>query len=494
MQWIEILEKRESMRDYDSSSPISIFDFSKGLLNKTLYEVVREMNSPIAEGALKIKGKGSLGQLVEKFYYRYDINNNPEADFLEAGVELKTTPLKKNKEGDLIIKERLVCDMIDFCSIVNVRFEDSAFYKKSLLMLILFYLHQKGVEKYNLKFLYSVLWKLQDKDLQIIRQDYEIIVDKIKKGKAHELSEGDTMYLGACRKGQKGDPLRRQPFSDKGAPKRAFALKTAYMRTVLDYVKRSDGNMVTNTQGYLPSTQLVTIDELKKKSFDEIITERLLAFKGKDYKQIAKAFSEHISPKEKSKYDHATRIILHKGLTRFENAEEIKKAGIIVKNIRIQKNGLIKESMSFKNLNYSEIYETESFYDSEWYELITSKFLFVIYRETDIPQLQCDLWQGESRYVLDRVLFWTMPESDMQVAEEYWMNIRENVLADKHYIEPDNTYWKILDHKNFHVRPKGRDALDLQTSPVSGKCVRKTCYWFNSEYVREILRRDEEMN
>ena len=71
----------------------------------------------------------------------------------------------------------------------------------------------------------------------IIKQDYETIVSKIKAGKAHELSEGDTLYLAACRKGQKGDSLRKQPFSDIGAPQRAFSLKPAYMRTILDFVK-----------------------------------------------------------------------------------------------------------------------------------------------------------------------------------------------------------------------------------------------------------------
>ena len=33
------------------------------------------------------------------------------------------------------------------------------------------------------------------------RQDYKVISDKIKAGIAHELSESDTMYLGACTKG-----------------------------------------------------------------------------------------------------------------------------------------------------------------------------------------------------------------------------------------------------------------------------------------------------
>ena len=37
--------------------------------------------------------------------------------------------------------------------------------------------------------------------MKIIKDDYEKIVRKIQNGRAHELSEGDTMYLGACTKG-----------------------------------------------------------------------------------------------------------------------------------------------------------------------------------------------------------------------------------------------------------------------------------------------------
>ena len=72
-------------------------------------------------------------------------------------------------------------------------------------MLIPFYLHKEGVPVQHLKFIYDVLWQIPEKDLLIMKQDYEKIITKIKAGKAHELSEGDTTYLGACRKGQKGD-------------------------------------------------------------------------------------------------------------------------------------------------------------------------------------------------------------------------------------------------------------------------------------------------
>lgn len=483
----------ETSLRYDPTSAYSIFEYSKGLLGKSLLQAVTAFSPNITKEQLKMKGKGGLGQLVEKFYYGYEPNSNPEADFAMAHLELKTTPLK-NSGAQLAIKERLVCDMIDFCAIVNVEFEDSPFFKKCLLMLILFYLHQSGVDKCDLKFIYSVLWKLDGKDLQIIKHDYEIIVEKIKQGKAHELSEGDTMYLGACRKGQKGDSLRKQPFSTKGAPKRAFALKTTYMRTILRYVESKGENAVSNIQQDSPTFQLVTSEQLKKKSFEQIITERLMAYRGYDYKQIAQAFDVEILPTEKNKYDHATRTILYKGLNKIENAEEIAKAGIIVKNIRLKKTGKIKESMSFKNIDYEEICGNDNFFQSEWYDLVTSRFMFIVYKEADIPAAERIKWENENgRYVLDKVVFWTMPTADMEMAEEYWENIRANVMADFHYTEENNSYWRLADHKKFHVRPKGSNSSDQQVSPISNRSVPKVCYWFNNEYVRSIINSAENL-
>ena len=49
--------------------------------------------------------------------------------------------------------------------------------------------------------LISINSEALEKDLEIIRSDYEIIAKKIQDGRAHELSEADTMYLGAATKG-----------------------------------------------------------------------------------------------------------------------------------------------------------------------------------------------------------------------------------------------------------------------------------------------------
>lgn len=475
-------------QNYNPKDAASIFAYSKGLLNNSLSEAVTRSYPEINVEDIIYNGKGGLGQLVEKFWYGYEPNSCPLPDFSEAGVELKTTPVKRLKNDELVVKERLVCDMIDYCGIVSVPFEQSPFYKKCLLMLILFYLHVNGQNQRDLKFLFSVLWKLQGKDLAIIQHDYEVIVDKIKRGLAHELSEGDTMYLGACRKGQKGDSLRTQPFSDIDAPRRAFSLKPAYMRTILKFVKESGSNMATNTTISISSMQLVSENDLKSESFEKIITDRLMVFKGQDYKQIAIHFDMDVKPAEKSKYARVTKRILLDGLKSFEDAEEIQKAGIIAKTIRVEANGNIKESMSFENINYDEIYTTEDWFDSRWYEIVTSRFMFVVFKEE--PDIS---WGNEKRYVLDDVFFWTMPAYDLPIAEKFWVNIRDNVLNNT-LQDQNNTFWRSYSRNKFHVRPKAQTSKEKYFSPISGEKVPKKCYWFNREYVAEIIKRHIDEN
>lgn len=187
--------------------------------------------------------------MVEELFFRYKINSNREADFRDAKVELKCTPLLKNKaDNSFRIKERLVCTMIDYFELVNTRFEDSHLLAKCKLMLLLFYLHVSGTPVYDYEFLFRILWQIPEKDLLLIKKDYETIATKVRNGEAHLLSEGDTIYLGACRKGQKGDSPQSQPFSSIKANKRAFSLKPAYMRYILKHVVDSAMTILRTTK------------------------------------------------------------------------------------------------------------------------------------------------------------------------------------------------------------------------------------------------------
>ena len=464
---------------YDKTSPRSIFEYAIPLLDHTL----REMVGDEAVEAYNMTGKGALGQMVEELYYHYKANSNPTPDFEEAGVELKTTGLKKLKDLSLQIKERLVVDMIDYNKVVKQSFEMSMFYNKCRLMLLLFYLYDGKLEQYDRYFLFVALWKIPEKDLLIIKHDYDLIVEKIRRGEAHLLSEGDTEYLGACRKGQKGDSLRTQPNSPICAPRRAFSLKTAYMRTVLQFIKDSGERAVVNFD--LQGEQVVNASELKERSFEEIILSRFAPFIGKDYKEISSMLSKEESS-SKSKYFDVANSIVSPNVSNVNRSEEFLKAGLTMKTVRVEENGSINESMSFENIDYEEVYENENWYDSRLYELFTSRFLFVIFRRDSKKDVIINR-KKENRYVLEKVFFWTMPLEDVDIAEEYWMNIRQCVL-DNH-IDPQY-FWKIKDHRHFHVRPKGRVAADLAYNP-NGGYAKKYCYWFNSEYVKKIIESNE---
>lgn len=461
------------MVNYDLSDPVSIFEYSKQLLDKSLHDFAPDYE-------LGKTGKGTLGQLVEMLFFHYAPNSNPTADFQEAGLELKCTPLKHNRKNEFLIKERLVCNMINYCEVVNEDFEHSHFYLKSQLMLLLFYLHQKNANLLDLHFIFSVLWRLPEKDLLIIRNDYYTIINKIRDGKAHLLSEGDTLYLGACRKGQKGDKPQSQPFSDNLAPRRAFSLKTAYMRTILDYVKNIGEKSACNFD--IEAPQLVTAEELKKNNFERIILDRFSPFVGKNVADIFKVLDMKLSI-SKSKYSMAANGIVSSKINNIENSEEFMKAGIKLKTVRVQKNGNVKESMSFKNIDYCEVASCDNWEESELFEIFSSRFMFVIFRETG-RQLQIND-RTESEYVFEKAFFWTMPTHDLHDAEAYWNDIKANVSANRISSE---YFYKLRDKKKFHVRPKATNKAKFETAVnPNGGLAPKYCYWFNAEFVKTII-------
>ena len=231
----------EYLIEYDKTDPISIEVYSQKLIGKTFREIceedearhstiIREEDERYGEtDAVENKrNKGNLGQIIEERFFHYACNSDARADFYEAGVELKVTPYRINQNGSLSAKERLILTMIDYFQVVNETFEESHFWNKSKLILLVYYLYMKEI-KFNLdyKIGYSRLFTPPAQDVKIIRHDYDLIVEKIKEGRAHELSEGDTLYLGAAPKAATSQDRRKQPFSDVPAKPRAFAFKNS---------------------------------------------------------------------------------------------------------------------------------------------------------------------------------------------------------------------------------------------------------------------------
>src|SRR5690606_11731238 len=187
------------------------------------------------------KGKGNFGQLLEKFYFGYEPNSDSEPDFKEAGLELKSSPLKILRNGEFRCKERLVLNIINYFEVYKEDFETSSFLKKNSHLLFVFYLHHKNLDL--LDYLIKLVddWKYPSDDLKIIKQDWEYINQKIKDGKAHELSEGDTFYLGACTKGSTAlKSFRNQPFNKEQAKQRAYSLKQGYVNHIIANIAQEE--------------------------------------------------------------------------------------------------------------------------------------------------------------------------------------------------------------------------------------------------------------
>ena len=228
------------MIEYDKKNPPSIENYAQRLIGKTFQDIidedeqnlmVREASSYGSSEVSAVKrNKGNLGQIIEERFFHYACNNDARPDFREAGVELKVTPYKIGVNGKLSAKERLILTMIDYFSVVNEEFETSHMWNKARLILLIYYLYEKEVPiNLDYRIDYARLFTPPEQDIKIIKHDFEVIVEKIRAGKAHELSEGDTMYLGAATKASTSQDRRMQPFSDEPAKPRAFSFKNDYL-------------------------------------------------------------------------------------------------------------------------------------------------------------------------------------------------------------------------------------------------------------------------
>lgn len=430
----------------------------------------------IHDGPIR-SGKGNLGQFIEKYWFHYEPNSSPDADFREAGVELKVTPCRYTEKNELRAKERLVCDVINYMEEYKARnLMDSGFWKKCQTMLLMVYRYDDDIDIRDFRIEYVFLLRLAslpDEDQSTFAHDWTIIVGKIKAGRAHELSEGDTCYLAACTKGAKGGNLRPQPFSPIPAKQRAYSLKNSYMTVLLN--ERKYGTELE---------QIASADQLRKRTFEEYIKDAIRPYIGQSVHDICKRFDlpYDLGTPPKNLVALVVNAIL--GLKgRLADTDEFAKADITVKTITVEETGTIKQSMSFPAFRPTELIK-ESWEDSTFGNLLReSRFFFVVFRR-DGATLR-----------LEKALFWNMPAGDLREAEKVWKRtvylIRENKVvltketrAGKTRVR--NNLPSMADNEVAHVRPHGRDASDTVPLP-DGRQITRPCFWLGNKYLKRII-------
>ena len=453
--------------NYDNKSIDSILDYANNLIGKTFGEI--DKYSRLEHN----KGKGNLGQVVEESYFGYDVNSRAEADFAHVGVELKVTPYKVNKNKTISAKERLVLNIINYMEEYKKSFEESSFWTKNKEMLLVFYEWKKELERKDYVVKDVMLHKFSEEDLIVIKKDWEIIINKIKAGKAHEISEADTNYLGACPKGANKNSVRSQPFSNELAMQRAFSLKTSYMTY-----------LIRMRLGYNVE-QIVSILKGTKKGIEEILHDKFSVYYDKSIDEICKELDINLISKNGSLPKNYAQIISSKILgikgNKLDSIEEFSKANIKFKTVRIEKNGKIKQHMSLETFKYTEIIK-ETWEESKLRNtFLEQKYLFVVFRydENDVLRLdKIKLWNMPLS-VLDTKLKETWEETVRVIKEGLVIEVKGNKKYDN---MPASTFNRVC-----HTRPHAQNSRDTYTLPDGRDHVKK-CFWLDREYILSVVK------
>lgn len=454
------------MQIYDKYDTQSILKYAKQLENRSLRTVCPDECQQLE---FNKQNKGKLGELVETLYFKYPNNTKAEADFQEVGLELKVTPLYETKKHQLKSKERLVLENINFMTIVNETWDNNSLLKKLRQLLLMFYLHENNKEVVDLIFKLISLWSPSEEDWKIIQKDWELITDKIKKGKAHEISEGDTRYLGACTKGANANTVQKQPYSDIPAKKRAFSLKHSYINAIFEMLFAQKEAQKLSEDG----------------NFETIIIDNFMSLKGKSLDNITREYGI-IRQRKAKNFLNLIMIDYIKSVfgQKLEEFEEFKKSGIEVKTILLKRNGKPKEAMSFPTIDYIELVNQDWDESDIKEKFENEKHLWLVFEAKKAYTKQSNL--SLSDIYFKKAMFWNMPEADLENhVYKAWLDTVQKVKNGdySHFI-------KASENSVCHIRPHGRNSLDLTPTPQD-TMEKKMCFWLNAEYIKDQIKKTD---
>lgn len=479
----------------DFSNPESIERYAKQLEGMTFREVLELGIAP--EGAEREynnkRYKGGMGTLIEERFFDYKANSDQEPDFPEAGVELKASPLNLKQNGDYSVGERLVLTMIPLDRPIEDDLYSSHVWSKSEKILLIYYERDRSLDKYDQIIKYANIITPSQEDLKIIEADYQKIAFLVKAGRAEELSESLTSYLGACTKGANESTMWVDQFYPPHSPakKRAFCFKRSYMDSILHTHILQE----KTTESIVKDSSV-----LDKMTFEEYVLSLIAPHIGKTDKELCKMLGMNYTG-NKAQWSKITYALLG---VRGDRAEEFEKANISVRTVRIEENDSIKESLSLDTFKFKEIIE-QQWEDSPLHDYFEeTRFLFVPFKK-----------EG-TKLTLAQPRFWSMPVADIEgPLKECWEKTKRVISEGvelTHEINSDGTIGSISNNLPkmgdngaiAHVRPHAaRRAYRLEDSTTignvekdgdelpDGRFMTKQSFWLNSSYVYEVVTLDD---
>ena len=476
----------------DFDDPASLLSYAKKLEGHTFQDVIDLGIIPSGVEATKDYSrksrKGGMGNLIEERYFGYKANSDDHADFTNAGVELKCTCFDMKKKAGISAGERLVLGMIKFDESIEAPFEQSHAWEKGHKVLLIYYGRDKSVPSYDQRIAYVTLFTPPETDRAIMEEDYHIIQRYITEGRADELSESLTKYLGACTKGRNTQKsMRDQAVYAPGKPARgrAWCFKQSYMNAVLrEYIVGDKGG----------ESIVKDPTQLTNRTFEEFVLSLIEPYIGMTDQEICDRLGIPYTG-NKSQWSTITYKILG---VKGNRAEEFEKANISARTVRIEANGTIKQSMSLDYFKFKDLVN-ESWDESplrNYFE--ETRFFFVAFDQT------------KNGATLRGARFWSMPKSDIDgPLHDCWEQTRETIRNGV-VIQPEkwgsgdrytNNLPDKTDNPIAHVRPHsyrraykfddgteiGNLLKDADELP-DGRWMTKQSFWINNDYIYEIVK------
>lgn len=173
----------------------------------------------------------------------------------------------------------------------------------------------------------------------------------------------------------------------------------------------------------------------------------------------------------------------YKGNEFFQTLSDIN--NLSTKTIQIRQNNKVQEAMSFPKFSY------ESIIDETWDTSITKKlfskqFIFCVFK-----------FNGVENIFLGAFL-WKMPEEDLNgEVKTVWEKTQNIIISGDIVKNAENkmilNFPKEMDTKICHVRPHGRNSLDLGKLPKQDVSTNflglpKQSFWLNHNYLNKIIQ------
>ena len=440
----------------------SILSYARGLEGKSLLDIIPNQTRFHSYGNMQ----DALAELF--FFSKYQ---SGEPFFKEAGLGFKAIPLHSVTENEFTVFNNVFLDEINSKRIQIEKFNNSSFWKNSSQILFVFYRQESKESYFNFRIELARIWEPSGSDLNIIKQDWETIKNRINTSKGGNFLLGDTFYLG-CEKTsayRKTNSQVQHPIKTRNK-KIFYVLKKKYISNFINSAKSNNIKSVVSELKRPGKEYLKVVDEFEKY-----------------YDLNVDAIYEHLgfsmNKKAKGYYSTLTRAII--GNISERELSEFYDSRTVIRTVRLDENFKPTQNISFPAFNFIDIANND--WDSSSFKsILEQNFFFVFFK------------YKENELLLKRVVSWKMDKSDLLEAKKVYDRTRE-VIMNGAIVKSISI--KGIRKTNFpglrfsevcHVRPHAQNTEDVLKLPVNDTYTNLTHYtkhsfWLNASYIKNRI-------